>query len=343
MNTSIFGLSNFGKPEFNQVDPLPGNTHEFVIFDSGIDQIQQLIDGVKPGIDWAILNPNLDGIEQITRILANYSEITTLHIVSHGAPGCLFLGNTQLSLDTLKDYTTQLQRWFKVPLTKGDLRGSLLLYGCKVAAGDAGVEFIQKLHNITQASIAASRTLTGNPQQGGNWNLEATVGSYQPRLAFTSQTQAIYAGVLETKLVKDIYPNGDSNPDYLTAVGDKVFFRASDGSNGKELWVSDGTEAGTRLVKDIWGGSNTSDPDYLTAVGDKVFFSADDDSNGHELWVSDGTEYGTGLVKDIYPDFLGSSPFYITAVGDKVFFAASDGSNGRELWVSDGTEYGGVS
>jgi|GEM_PF-474661 Ca2+-binding RTX toxin-like protein len=247
--SSIFGLPEFSKQGLDEVKPLPVNTYELVIFDAGVDHVQQLIEGVKPGIDWAILNANQDGIEQITRILANYPEITTLHLISHGAPGCLFLGNTQLNLETLEGYTTQLQSWFallgdppsvplgkgetseccasfklgdlgeslKVPLFKGDFGGSLLLYGCKVAAGDSGVEFIHKLHNITQANIAASRTLTGNSALGGDWELEITLGQGQFVPAFTSETLVTYSSVLDDKetasfTVKDVY---DALPEFV--------------------------------------------------------------------------------------------------------------------------------
>jgi uncharacterized delta-60 repeat protein len=135
--------------------------------------------------------------------LANHPGIKTLHIISHGAPGCLFLGNTQLNLETLERYTTQLKSWFKVPLTKGDLGGSLLLYGCNVAARDAGEEFLNKLHNITQANIAASRNLTGNPQQGGNWDLDFIIGDIEAELAFNTETQTTYAGILADPVAAD--------------------------------------------------------------------------------------------------------------------------------------------
>jgi hypothetical protein len=179
------------------------SSHELVILDAGVNDIQKLIEGIKPGVDWVVLNRNQDGIEQITRILANYPEIKTLHLVSHGAPGCLFLGNTQLNLETLEGYTTQLQSWFasssptiKVPLVKGDLGGSLLLYGCNVAVGDAGEEFINKLHNLTGATIAASSTPVGSILQGGNWNLDVTTAPLTIESVFQAETLAAYAGLL---------------------------------------------------------------------------------------------------------------------------------------------------
>jgi ELWxxDGT repeat protein len=88
-------------------------------------------------------------------------------------------------------------------------------------------------------------------------------------------------------------------------VGSTLFFTASDGVNGNELWKSDGTAAGTVLVKDIFPGLSGPSPSSLTAVGNTLFFTANDGVNGNELWKSDGTAAGTVLVKDINP---GSAP-----------------------------------
>ena len=85
----------------------------------------------------------------------------------------------------------------------------------------------------------------------------------------------------------------------MTAVGNTLYFRANDGTNGQELWKSDGTASGTVVVKDIYSGSGGSDPSHLTAVGNTLYFVAYDTTNGRELWKSDGTANGTMMVKDI--------------------------------------------
>src|SRR5262245_44682918 len=77
--------------------------------------------------------------------------------------------------------------------------------------------------------------------------------------------------------------------DGFVAMGETVFFGASDGIHGFELWRSDGTDAGTRLVADVCPGSCASMPQNLTVAGGKVFFVADDGFHGLELWASDGT------------------------------------------------------
>src|SRR5262249_26350665 len=155
-------------------------------------------------------------------------------------------------------------------------------------------------------------------------------------------------------VVKDISPGSSygyplgSNPYYLTPVGGTLFFTANDGTHGRELWKTDGTAAGTTLVKDINPDTNPfgPSPNNLAAVGGTRFFAANDGVDGRELGRSDGTAAGTFMVKDINPGSsygfpLGSYPSYLTDVGGTLFFAAND-STGRELWKSDGTEAGTV-
>jgi ELWxxDGT repeat protein len=64
-----------------------------------------------------------------------------------------------------------------------------------------------------------------------------------------------------------------------------LYFSADDGVNGRELWKSDGTEAGTVSVADLAPGSESSDPQFLTLAGLHLFFSADDGTHGRELWA----------------------------------------------------------
>ncbi|MEK0184871.1 DUF4347 domain-containing protein [Microcoleus anatoxicus] len=99
--------------------------------DSKVKDYQSLIAGVKPGTEVVVLDGNRDAIEQITQILACRTNIDSIHIVSHGAPGSLQLGKTRFSEANLETYSEQLQQW-RSAFTDG---ADILIYGCNVASG----------------------------------------------------------------------------------------------------------------------------------------------------------------------------------------------------------------
>ncbi|GIR27379.1 MAG: hypothetical protein CM15mP42_03290 [Methanobacteriota archaeon] len=80
-----------------------------------------------------------------------------------------------------------------------------------------------------------------------------------------------------------------------------MYFRANDGSNGIELWVSDGSSVGTKWLKIYVQEAHPLILMTFVASDKFVYFRVFDDSTGWEPWKSDGTEEGTELVKDIRP------------------------------------------
>lgn len=151
-----------------------------------------------------------------------------------------------------------------------------------------------------------------------------------------------------TALVKDIRPGADSSrwyyDDAMVNVGGTLFLVADDGTHGRELWSSDGTDAGTTLVKDVAPGPASGvNPGWwysgygnMTAASGSLYFVGQDEDAGPELWTSDGTETGTTRVVDVNPGRDGSEPREITAVGDSVYFSAYNRVSGRELWKVEG-------
>ncbi len=126
----------------------------------------------------------------------------------------------------------------------------------------------------------------------------------------------------------------------IAVLGNAFYFVASDGAEaGSELWQSDGTAAGTRLLKDICPGACASAPQSLIVSNGNLFFTADDGVHGRQLWKSDGTPEGTVMVAEILPPH---SPFIsgLIDAGGVVYFFADDGVHGYELWTSDGTPAG---
>jgi len=119
----------------------------------------------------------------------------------------------------------------------------------------------------------------------------------------------------------------------LTSVGNKVFFGVSPGKDDARLWVSDGSEAGTKVLGEVYLNGD------LAKFGSNLIFTAHNDTSGTELWISDGTDSGTKMLKDINLD-NSSFPNNYKVVKDKIFFTADDGTHGYELWISDGTTAG---
>jgi ELWxxDGT repeat protein len=115
-----------------------------------------------------------------------------------------------------------------------------------------------------------------------------------------------------------------------------VFFAGDDGVHGQELWASDGTPEGTRLVADINPGPAASWPENMSAVGGALFFKADDGQHGFEPWRSDGTTGGTRLVADVLPGRTASHPGQFIEAGGHVYFTApwtQDDSTNNDLGV----------
>lgn len=132
---------------------------------------------------------------------------------------------------------------------------------------------------------------------------------------------------------------------YGQELNGKYYFSAETDAEEAELWVTDGTPEGTKMLKDIWATTNfASFPRNFEVLDNKLYFTAKNDVYGEELWVSDGTEAGTVLVKDIYPGNKGYVTDQLIAYKGKLYFASADkdGNKGIELWVSDGTAVGTV-
>lgn len=135
----------------------------------------------------------------------------------------------------------------------------------------------------------------------------------------------------------------DSDPGPFATIGDIAYFSAADPKHGRELWRTDGTRSGTRLVADIAPGTQSSlDGRSLAAVDGVLYLVADDGRHGARLWRSDGTRAGTRMVTDLGPG--GSVSWWDAPVpaGDHVYFTARDAEAGLELWRTDGTAEGTV-
>lgn len=158
------------------VEPLANNGKKEVVFvDSSVSDYQSLIDGVGAGIEVELIDGTRDGLAQIAAWAQTHSGYDAIHILSHGSNGAIELGSLTLDNADIASHSAELGTIGQSLTTEGDI----LLYGCNVADGTAGTEFIGTLAQMSGADIAASTDATGSSDKGGDWTLEAANGSVE--------------------------------------------------------------------------------------------------------------------------------------------------------------------
>ncbi|TXI41162.1 MAG: DUF4347 domain-containing protein [Nitrosomonas sp.] len=216
-------------------------TNNIFFVDSRVADYQRLIAALPADSKAFLLNPNQDGIEQMRMILSNYSELDSVQVISHGTQGALYLGNIVLTRSNIDQYRSELGEIGSRLTADGDL----LLYGCDVAQGEIGRQFIDRLAQLTGADVAASEDLTGNAALGGNWELESRIGLIET----VSQTLK-YDGLLGLT----VSPNIRSFPGHtLGEFGNLLAFAAlkADGSVvtwGDSSYGGDSSGVASKLV-----------------------------------------------------------------------------------------------
>jgi hypothetical protein len=239
-----------------------------VVIDSRLDDVELLVGGVQPGAMVQVLRSNQDGVEQITTILQQHPDIAVIHLVSHGKPGAVQLGNTELSLETLDHYTDQFSLWSKLLASNAQL----LLYGCEVAKGDRGKLFVHDLSNLTGATIAASTTKVGNAAQGGNWCLKATTAPMVVQYAFLSSTLEQYKATLGNEFRVNKVTKNEQRHSSVTRLTNGGFIVAwsSLGQDGDgygiygQRYDANGNAVGNEFLVNT---TRTNDQDYSSVTG----------------------------------------------------------------------------
>ena len=168
----------------------PGTEVAFV--DPRVQDVQILMDGMRPDVRIVSLAPDQDGVRQMTDDLSAHPGTSAVHILSHGTPGDLYIGSTSLTAETIDSYAAEFQTWKNFLTPDADI----LLYGCDIAAGPGGNALLNQLAALTGADIAASTDATGSAAKGGDWVLEQQTGQIDSRLAVSEAALANYDGLL---------------------------------------------------------------------------------------------------------------------------------------------------
>ncbi|TAN47521.1 MAG: DUF4347 domain-containing protein, partial [Methylococcaceae bacterium] len=150
-----------------------GGKKEVVFIESNVADYQTLVDGVRPGVEVLLLDGQQDGLAQIAAWAQSHSGYDAMHIISHGAEGELLLGSAVIDDAALVGRSADLTAIGRALKADGDL----LLYGCDVAKGAVGLEFIRDIAADAGVDVAASDDTTGLAREDGNWDLEVSTGT----------------------------------------------------------------------------------------------------------------------------------------------------------------------
>ncbi|MEO1634696.1 MAG: DUF4347 domain-containing protein [Cyanobacteria bacterium J06631_9] len=283
-------------------------SRNLVIIDAEVDEISWFLKELKSGYTVEFLSQAEDGIAQISEILKKYQNLQSLHLVSHGQPGAIQLGNTWLTADKLASEPYSVISWSKALATSANV----FIYGCQVADGKQGKRFVALLQEFLGTSVFASKSLVGHSSLGGSWEIganptvqsdlafdEAALQSYPAVLAAPSHTIAVGPQEI-VQIGSDI--DGAGTDDFagfsvsLSAGGNIVAVGAfGNDTNGE----SSGHVRLYELVNGNWQqlGSDINGEAAIDVSGRSVSLSADGSTVAIGAHLNDGNGGNSGHVR----------------------------------------------
>ncbi|WP_260114711.1 DUF4347 domain-containing protein [Phaeobacter inhibens] len=194
------------------------------VFDPSVEQYQTLLLDLPEQAKIVLLDSDKPGLAQIADALRDMSGLSALHVVSHGDEGRLFIGNEVVTKSVITANPEVMEVLGKALFPNGDI----LLYGCKVAATAQGEAFVTALAEATSANVAASQTLTGAAELGGDWTLGLQRGAVTTPVGVSATAQTQFSGVLSTVLSYSAYSyNGSNKADWVDGSDGIADFPAS--------------------------------------------------------------------------------------------------------------------
>ena len=280
--------------------------HELLVIDASVPDYKTLLTELQTElaaakdtrIEILVLDDRTDGIQAITDVLHASSNWDAVHIVSHGRPGEVQLGGEVLSGESLVTHLGQLASWNDALKPEADL----LIYGCDVAGGEFGEQFIEALHELTGADVAASNDLTGTSELGGDWDFEFVVGELS-----MYEFQVEWFGVLTTETFSEGTAGYAGTQDTHIASGEPT---STHDASFVSVDLSDGalgTSQGLIKFDNIIGGGPNQIPVGATITSVSLAIQTTNESEGiislHQALVSwDETATWNSLIGGIDTD-----------------------------------------
>ncbi len=303
LNTDTQDSNATGETDSASADPEAAGSfrRELVLVNDNVRDIDELVasidfpDGASGILEVIILDTGRDGIEQVSEILSAQDRLDAIHIVTHGRDGQLALGSNWLDSDDLQEKSDSLAAWGESLSADGDI----LLYGCSIAAGDTGEDFIDSLSELTGADVSASDDPTGHELLGGDWELEYAAGTMETSSPLNADTRANWEQLLVATIEDDF--------NTVTYSGSTGSINWS--SDWQELVETDGADAGNvsiyshprwgsqpalsiwKTTDGVWREVNLSGAttatlsfDYMLEAGGGEFVTVEVSTDGGSSW-----------------------------------------------------------
>lgn len=240
---------------------------EVIFVDASIANLTNILGQLPDTAEIQLVDASTDGIAAIANWASTQTNIDAIHIISHGAQGELYLGSSVLSNDTIAAVSAELTTLGGALTETGDI----LLYGCNIADGAAGLEFVERFAQATSADVAASSDDTGTAVLGGDWDLEVQSGDVDTHSLDLADYDDVLAG-LEYADLRTWSPTGDTGGRWNVS---------SDGRTVDQV-VNTGSEA-------FYLSGETSINEILRST--LTTFDTDDDDMGYVVGYQDASNY----------------------------------------------------
>ncbi len=187
---------------------------EVVVLDPRVPDASLLLAGLQPGTQVVPLSASSDGLTQIADALAGPAQTTDIHILGHGVPAVMLLGNDLLNAATVANDTQALHQL----ATELGPDSDLLLYGCQTGAGTTGAAMVESLARATGATVAASSNSVGAAALDGGWDLNVASGRIDAASPWSIASLADYPDRLGLTITTTTLPNWTVNRPYSQTI-----------------------------------------------------------------------------------------------------------------------------
>ena len=285
-------------------------SNEIVFVDSAVIDYDDVVRSLSAqGIEAHVLYNDRDGLSQVAETLTDRSDISRIHLISHGNQAELLLGNASIdSADLTGEYADELRIIGQALSVDGDI----LIYGCDLAGNAEGEQFVDLFSRMTSAEVAASDDVTGGEE--GDWEFEYQTGAVRATGQVVDQISSLVQGPLLVNAVAGTDTSGNTEA-FLR--GNLVQFGLNDqGTFGTEQLPPAGFDPRTDNNVGLGIVANPQDDNFATFDGDFVAPGTPIESFALEVFGEFGPSLFNNTAGDIEqnPGSLGT-PFTTTRFG----------------------------